>query len=149
MTIGTVTTLDPGESATVTNIGTSTDAVLDIGIPAGYDGSAVPIDDASTAADRVLSAQYIKAQLSAKVTSTRQLKYWNRPAAYHIKVAAGRFNMSWSNTSGRMWIFLPEQYCTRMALRRSARLRQKSLMWLSLPAVMFGLCLLCGMDCIC
>ena len=48
MTIGTVTTLDPGESATVTNIGTSTDAVLDIGIPAGYDGSAVPIDDASS-----------------------------------------------------------------------------------------------------
>lgn len=65
MTIGTVTTLAPGESATVTNSGTSTDAVLDIGIPAGYDGSAVPIDDASSAADRVLSAQYIKGQLSA------------------------------------------------------------------------------------
>ncbi len=107
MTIGTVATLAPGASATVTNIGTSTDAVLDIGIPAGYDGSAVPIDDASEAADRVLSAQYIKAQLSdiEDVALSRQLKYWNRPAAYKIKVAAGRFNMSWANPNGRMWIF--------------------------------------------
>lgn len=65
MTIGTVTTLAPGEPATVTNSGTSTDAVLNLGIPAGYDGSEVPIDDASTAADRVLSAGYIKGQLAA------------------------------------------------------------------------------------
>ena len=60
MTIGAATTLDPGESATVTNIGTSTDAVLDIGIPAGYDGSAVPIDDASTAADPVIKEPILK-----------------------------------------------------------------------------------------
>lgn len=33
--VGTVTTLAPGEDATVTNSGTSTDAVLDFGIPAG------------------------------------------------------------------------------------------------------------------
>ena len=73
----------------------------------GDDGSAVPIDDASTAGDRVLSAQYIKAQLSAieDVALSRQLKYWNRPAAYKIKVAAGRFNMSWNNVNGRMWVF--------------------------------------------
>ena len=72
MTIGTVTTLAPGESATVTNSGTSTDAVLDIAIPAGYDGSAVPIDDASTAADRVLSASYLKGQLAAKADVTQE-----------------------------------------------------------------------------
>lgn len=75
--VGTVTTLDAGESATVANSGTSGAAVLDFGLPQGakgdkgdpgdpgLDGSAVPIDDASTAADRVLSASYIKGQLSA------------------------------------------------------------------------------------
>ena len=48
MTIGTVTTLAPrANRQPVENIGTSTDAVLNIGIPAGYDGSAVPVDDAS------------------------------------------------------------------------------------------------------
>ena len=72
MTIGTVTTLAPGESATMTNSGTSTDAVLDIAIPAGYDGSAVPIDDASSAADRVLSASYIKGQLADKADVTQE-----------------------------------------------------------------------------
>ena len=35
----------------------------------------------------------------------RNARYYNRPAAYKIKVAAGRFNMSWNNTSGRLWIF--------------------------------------------
>ena len=35
LAVGTVTTLAPGEDATVTNSGTSTDAVLDFGIPAG------------------------------------------------------------------------------------------------------------------
>lgn len=72
MTIGTVTTLAPGEPATVTNSGTSTDAVLDIAIPAGYDGSAVPIDDASSAADRVLSASYIKGQLAEKANKAQE-----------------------------------------------------------------------------
>jgi len=47
------------------------------------------------------------AQLSAieDVALSRQLKYWNRPAAYKIKVAAGRFNMSWDNQIGTMWVF--------------------------------------------
>ena len=36
--IGTVTTLEPGSKATVSNSGTSTDAVLDFGIPRGADG---------------------------------------------------------------------------------------------------------------
>ena len=36
--IGTVTTLEPGSRATVTNVGTTTDAVLDFGIPRGADG---------------------------------------------------------------------------------------------------------------
>ena len=36
--IGTVTTLEPGSKATVSNAGTSTDAVLNFGIPRGADG---------------------------------------------------------------------------------------------------------------
>lgn len=36
--IGTVTTLEPGSMATVTNSGTTTDAVLNFGIPRGADG---------------------------------------------------------------------------------------------------------------
>lgn len=36
--IGTVTTLEPGSMATVTNAGTATDAVLNFGIPRGADG---------------------------------------------------------------------------------------------------------------
>lgn len=36
--IGTVTTLSPGSPATVTNVGTAQDAILDFGIPAGADG---------------------------------------------------------------------------------------------------------------
>jgi len=39
VTIGTVTTLAPGLPATVTNVGTAQDAVLNIGIPAGEDGA--------------------------------------------------------------------------------------------------------------
>lgn len=37
--VGTVTTLAPGSKATVTNTGTETNAVLDFGIPRGYDGT--------------------------------------------------------------------------------------------------------------
>ena len=37
--IGTVTTLEPGSKATVSNSGTTTDAVLNFGIPRGADGS--------------------------------------------------------------------------------------------------------------
>lgn len=37
--VGTVTTLEPGSKATVTNSGTETNAVLDFGIPRGYDGT--------------------------------------------------------------------------------------------------------------
>jgi hypothetical protein len=39
VSIGTVTTLAPGSMATVTNSGTSTNAVLNFGIPRGQDGS--------------------------------------------------------------------------------------------------------------
>jgi len=39
VTIGTVTTLAPGADATVENVGTDTEAELDIGIPAGFDGA--------------------------------------------------------------------------------------------------------------
>ena len=39
ITIGTVTTLAPGSSVTVTNVGTAENAILNIGIPAGHDGT--------------------------------------------------------------------------------------------------------------
>jgi len=38
VTVGTTTTLAPGLNATVTNVGTSTNAILDFGIPAGEQG---------------------------------------------------------------------------------------------------------------
>lgn len=38
VTVGTVTTLAAGEPATVTNVGTASDVILDFGIPAGEDG---------------------------------------------------------------------------------------------------------------
>jgi hypothetical protein len=40
ITIGTVTTVDPGDPATVTNVGTDTAAILDFEIPQGADGAA-------------------------------------------------------------------------------------------------------------
>ena len=40
ITIGTVTTLPPGSAATVTNTGTSTNAILNFGIPQGPTGPA-------------------------------------------------------------------------------------------------------------
>jgi hypothetical protein len=39
ITVGTTTTLDAGESATVTNVGTTSAAVFDFGIPKGADGA--------------------------------------------------------------------------------------------------------------
>ena len=39
VTVGTVTTLSPGSSATVTNVGDSTNAILNFGIPMGATGS--------------------------------------------------------------------------------------------------------------
>ena len=39
ITIGTVTTLDAGSNATVENVGTSTDAIFNFGIPKGADGT--------------------------------------------------------------------------------------------------------------
>lgn len=40
--VGNVTTLNAGEQATVTNVGTATEAILDFGIPRGADGTAGP-----------------------------------------------------------------------------------------------------------
>lgn len=48
--IGTVTTLAPGEDATVTNIGTETDAVFNFGIPQGDQGD-IGLDPAQNLAD--------------------------------------------------------------------------------------------------
>lgn len=49
--VGTVTTLDPGEEATVTNSGTSTAAVLNFGIPEGQPGAAGPTGSSLTIED--------------------------------------------------------------------------------------------------
>jgi hypothetical protein len=38
LTIGSITTLEPGESATVENVGTPTNAILNIALPRGFDG---------------------------------------------------------------------------------------------------------------
>jgi len=46
--IGTTTTLSPGSSATVTNSGTSQNAILNIGIPKGADGSAATVSIGTT-----------------------------------------------------------------------------------------------------
>jgi hypothetical protein len=51
VTIGTVTTLDPGEDATVSNSGTSTAAVLNFGIPEGEPGAAGAIGSSLTIED--------------------------------------------------------------------------------------------------
>lgn len=43
VTIGTVTTLAPGAPATVTNVGTAQNMILDFGLPAGFDGQVVDV----------------------------------------------------------------------------------------------------------
>lgn len=48
ITIGEVTTLSPGQPATVVNVGTDSDAILDFGIPRGVDGSGGGSSDATT-----------------------------------------------------------------------------------------------------
>lgn len=45
ITVGTTTTLAPGLNATVTNVGTATNAILDFGIPAGEQGIQGPKGD--------------------------------------------------------------------------------------------------------
>jgi hypothetical protein len=47
----------------------------------GDTGSAVPVDDASTAADRVLSAHYIKGQLSA-IDDYKRPRYLTKPTGF-------------------------------------------------------------------
>lgn len=48
LTIGTVTTLDSDASATVTNVGTDTEAILDFGIPQGVKGETGQDGDVTT-----------------------------------------------------------------------------------------------------
>jgi hypothetical protein len=62
-----------------------------------------PVSDSGGLYDSTTIGDQLQ-EVGADVLS-RQHKYWNRPAAYKIKVAAGRFNMSWNNPSGRMWVF--------------------------------------------
>jgi hypothetical protein len=47
--VGTVTTLLPGESATVANVGTTSNAILDFGIPRGVPGVTPSLSDATPA----------------------------------------------------------------------------------------------------
>ena len=74
ITIGTVTTLDAGSSATVENVGTNTDAIFNFGIPKGADGiSGGGIVDET---DPVFSAS-----ASASITS-QDITNWNNKSDF-------------------------------------------------------------------
>lgn len=76
VTVGTVTTLDPGESATVTNSGTSAAAVLNFGIPKGETGTVENITDS------LLSMVYPVGSIYMSVNSTSPASFlggtWQR-----------------------------------------------------------------------
>ena len=75
ITIGTVTTLDAGSSATVENVGTNTDAIFNFGIPKGADGiSGGGIADET---DPVFSAS-----ASASITS-QDIANWNNKSDFN------------------------------------------------------------------
>ena len=70
ITIGTVTTLDAGSSATVENVGTSTDAIFNFGIPKGADGIADETDP------------IFSASASASITS-QDITNWNNKSDFN------------------------------------------------------------------
>lgn len=76
VTVGTVETLDPGESATVTNSGTSAAAVLNFGIPKGETGAVENL------ADSLLSMVYPVGSVYMSVNSTSPASFlggtWQR-----------------------------------------------------------------------
>lgn len=76
VSVGTVTTLDPGESATVTNSGTSAAAVLNFGIPKGETGAVENITDS------LLSMVYPVGSIYMSVNSTSPASFlggtWQR-----------------------------------------------------------------------
>lgn len=64
ITIGTVTPLDPGTLPTVTNSGTTTDAILNFGIPTVAQGAAVAdLADTATLTDVITSFNALLASL--------------------------------------------------------------------------------------
>ena len=74
ITIGTVTTLSPGSSATVTNSGTATDPIFNFGIPKGDTGSgdmdASDYDPNGTVANAGGIVAYIDATITAALTAS-------------------------------------------------------------------------------
>lgn len=70
ITIGTVTTLDAGSSATVENVGTSTDAIFNFGIPKGADGIVEETDPV------------FSASASASITS-QDITNWNNKSDFN------------------------------------------------------------------
>lgn len=76
--VGTVTTLSPGASATVTNVGTSSAAVFDIGIPQGAVGStgATGATGATGPAGQGVAAGGTTGQLLAKASGTNYDTTW-------------------------------------------------------------------------
>ena len=75
ITIGTVTTLDAGSSATVENVGTSTDAIFNFGIPKGADG--ISGGGIVEETDPVFSAS-----ASASITS-QDITNWNNKSDFN------------------------------------------------------------------
>ena len=78
ITIGTVTTLSPGSSATVTNSGTSTDCVFNFGIPQGATGAAGTGDMNKSVYDpnnTVANAGGIVAYIDATITAALTASY--------------------------------------------------------------------------
>jgi hypothetical protein len=82
ITVGTTTTLSPGSSATVTNVGTATDPIFNFGIPKGEPGSSGsgdmqasvydPNDTVATAGGIVA---YVADAISTAVTSALTASY--------------------------------------------------------------------------
>jgi hypothetical protein len=75
VTIGTVTTVEKDQPASVTNVGTPTNAILNISIPKGDDGDATPelealVETATESADTA-SASALAAATSATTASTQ------------------------------------------------------------------------------
>ena len=99
---------------------TLTDAKLELKGDTGSSGVQVsdeePIDPEITVwIDTDENPDDLQSQIDAKANSSdvytkieldnKPKSYFERPAIYEIKVNSGRFNMSWTNSSGRLWIF--------------------------------------------
>lgn len=94
VTIGTTTTLDPGSDATVTNTGTSTDVILNFGIPQGIQGSSA----------NALSMPTVVSELPEDATPGI---FYFVPKSYTTTTATGdSFNITVSDDAGRIDTFI-------------------------------------------